>query len=643
MSAPHPLSHCADRARLLTGALALGLALFLAGAGAGRAAAAEEPLSYNRDVRPIIAETCFKCHGPDKAIRKGKFRLDERESALAKQVFVPGNPAESELVKRINTADQDDVMPPPTAVHHLSAVQKRILERWIAEGAVYQPLWSYIVPTQQPPPAVADPAWAENPIDAFIAERLASEKLPPAPEADRATLLRRLSLDLIGLPPSPEEVATFLSDAAPDAYAKQVRRLLASPHYGERMAVPWLDLVHFADTVGFHGDQNQNDFPYRDWVIAAFNRNLPFDRFTTAQLAGDLLPDADEGTRIASGFNRLTMMTREGGAQPREYLAKYTAARVRTLGGVWLGSTLGCCECHDHKYDPWKTRDFYRFGAFFADLTQWGVYADYGYTKNPDLAGFNNDFPFPPELAVSSPYLKERELKLRAERDQLALDAGTKDGPALAAWQQELAAFLDAHADGWAVLPAQVQADGKSGYQVEGDGSVRFTAKPGAEAIVRLAPVPGRLACIRIDLLPEAEAHAGQEGKAGKAGNFRIEPRLSYRAKGAAKSEPIRFDRSDATAKKCEYRAGAEVLGLQVGWNLSAEMVKGRPSAVWVFERPLQIAAGAELELVLPKNDIAALRLSASPLIPPQLSQPVFAVDYLARVGAPGEIGRAHV
>src|SRR5205085_3994386 len=237
----------------------------------------------------------------------------------------------------------------------------------------------------------------------------------PSPEADKRTLLRRLSLDLIGLPPTPEEVRAFLADNSPAAYERQVDRLLKSPHYGERMAAPWLDVVRFADTVGYHGDQNQNVFPYRDYVIDSFNRNKPFDRFTTEQLAGDLLPGAGDEQLVATGFNRLNMVTREGGAQPKEYLAKYAADRVRTVSATWLGSTMGCCECHDHKFDPFSTKDFYSLAAFFADVKQWGVYHDYTYTPNPDLKGWSNDHPFPPEWVVDSPYLKRRMERLRGE------------------------------------------------------------------------------------------------------------------------------------------------------------------------------------------------------------------------------------
>ena len=221
-------------------------------------------------------------------------------------------------------------------------------------------------------------------------------------------MLRRLSLDLTGLPPTPEEVAAFVADASPGAYEEQVDRLLASPHFGERMAVWWLDVARFTDTVGFHGDQNQRIFPYRDYVIRSFNENKHFDQFTIEQLAGDLLPHPTTEQLVATGYNRLNMMTREGGAQPNEYLAKYGAQRVRAVAAAWFGSTFGCAECHDHKFDPIKTRDFYELKSFFADIKQWGVYADYGYTRNPELAGFTNEDPFPPEIKVESPYLRTR-------------------------------------------------------------------------------------------------------------------------------------------------------------------------------------------------------------------------------------------
>lgn len=241
-------------------------------------------VEYNRDVRPILSDNCFLCHGPDKNTRKAKLRLDIREDAIAQEAFVPGKPDESELVKRLFTTDPDDIMPPPDSHKHLTDAQKDILKRWIAQGAEYQPHWAYVVPSRPATPAVKNKKAVRNPIDAFIVENLEAKNLKPSREADRRTLLRRLSLDLIGLPPTPEEMATFLADKRPDAYERQVERLLASPHFGERMAVPWLDTVHFSDTVGYHGDQNQRIFPYRDYVIAAFNKNKPFDLFTVGRL-----------------------------------------------------------------------------------------------------------------------------------------------------------------------------------------------------------------------------------------------------------------------------------------------------------------------------------------------------------------------
>src|SRR5947199_1271281 len=328
-------------------------------------------------------------------------------------------------------------MSPPESHKKRTPQQKELLERWIAQGAEYEPHWAYISPKRPEVPQPRNRQGVRNPIDAFILQTLEAKGLEPSPEADRRTLLRRLSLDLIGLPPTPEEVAAFLRDSGSEAYQRQVDRLLDSPHFGERMAVPWLDVVRFSDTVGYHGDQNQRIFPYRDYVIASFIRNKPFDRFTAEQLAGDLLPDPTPTQLVASGFNRLNMMTREGGAQPKEYLAKYAADRVRTVAITWLGSTMGCCECHDHKFDPFTSKDFYAMEAFFADIRQWGVYHDYDYTPNPDLKGWSNDHPFPPEITVDSPYLHQRLERLEQRIAELESVAKWKtDAPRRAAFHK---------------------------------------------------------------------------------------------------------------------------------------------------------------------------------------------------------------
>ena len=336
----------------------------LAGTPAAGLSASKSKLSYNRDIRPVLSENCFFCHGPDPNKRKGKLRLDVREEALAKQAIVPGKPGESELIHRILTKDPDDLMPPPESHKILTSAQKELLKRWIAEGAEYQIHWAYVLPVKPPVPSAC------NGIDFLVQKRLKEIGLKPSPEADRRTLARRLSFDLVGLPPDPGQVAAFENDKAPDAYARLVERLLASPHYGERMAIGWLDVVRFADTIGYHSDNPRNIWPYRDYVINSFNGNKRFDQFTREQLAGDLLPNSAQEQKVGSAFNLLLLSTEEGGAQPKDYEARMLTDRVRAVSTVWLGQTIGCSQCHDHKFDPVTMRDFYSLGAFFADIKE---------------------------------------------------------------------------------------------------------------------------------------------------------------------------------------------------------------------------------------------------------------------------------
>jgi hypothetical protein len=325
---------------------------------------AQDKVLFNRDIRPILSDTCFQCHGPDKKQRKAKLRLDDRAVALKMEAIVPGKPEASELVARIFATDADERMPPAASNKKLTADQKNLLKRWIAEGAEYQGHWAYEKPRRPAvPPGV-------NAIDYLVHKRLAGRGLKPSARADGRTLVRRLSYDLLGLPPRPAEVQAFLQDRSPDAYDKLVSRVLASPHHGERMALGWLDVVRYADTIGYHSDNPRNVYPYRDYVIKAFNTNLPFDRFTIEQLAGDLVPGSTMEQKVASAFNRLLLSTEEGGAQARDYEARMLTDRVRAVGTVWLGQTLGCCQCHDHKFDPATMKDFYAMGAFFADIQE---------------------------------------------------------------------------------------------------------------------------------------------------------------------------------------------------------------------------------------------------------------------------------
>jgi hypothetical protein len=349
--------------------------------------AADEPaVSFNRDIRPIFSDTCFRCHGPDKSGRKAGLRLDIRDEALRKTrsgvtPIVPGRPEESEIIRRIFSAEAAEVMPPEEAHKVLTAGQKQLIRRWVAEGAVYEGHWAY-KPVARPavpavPPVPGGSPGAErivnNPIDRFIQERLVSAGLVPSPEADRRTLIRRVTLDLTGIPPTEAEIAAFVDDRAPDAYARLVDRLLASPRYAEKQTMLWLDAVRYADTAGFHGDNTFPAWPYRDYVLKAFRSNMPFDRFTREQLAGDLISGATVDQKVASAYNRISRMSSEGGLQPVEYLAKYAADRVRTTSIVWLGATMGCAECHDHKFDPYLAKDFYSMKAFFADIRETGL------------------------------------------------------------------------------------------------------------------------------------------------------------------------------------------------------------------------------------------------------------------------------
>jgi mono/diheme cytochrome c family protein len=350
------------------------LAAVLALVAAVRLAAADsKPVDYSREVQPILTAHCYACHGPDEGKRKAKLRLDQRAAAV-KQAVKPGDAAHSPLVERVVSADPDQVMPPPASKKGpLSPAQIDVLRRWIDQGAKFDIHWAYAKPGRPALPIVKNTSWVRNPIDAFVVTGQESHGFGPAPEADRVTLIRRLSFDLIGLPPTPAEVDAFVNDRSPEAYEKLVDRLLASDHYGERMAMTWLDAVRYADTGGYHSDNHRDVWLFRDYVIKAFNANQRFDQFTIEQLAGDLLPNPTLEQRIASGYNRLLQTTEEGGAQPKEYTAKYAADRVRNASSVWMATTMGCCECHNHKFDPFTTRDFYSFEAFFADVQEKAV------------------------------------------------------------------------------------------------------------------------------------------------------------------------------------------------------------------------------------------------------------------------------
>jgi hypothetical protein len=342
----------------------LGLAIGLS------SARGDDEIVFNRDIRPILADTCLKCHGPDSATRQADLRLDQADAAIERGAWLPGDPDNSEAIRRVFSTDPDEMMPPPSSHKVLTPEQKELLKKWVAAGAEYQPHWAFIAPQRPALPEVTNKSWPANPIDFFVLAKLEAAGLSPAPEADRRTLARRVALDLTGLPPSPQAVEEFVNDASPSAYEAYVDRLLDSPEWGEHRGRYWLDAARYADTHGIHFDNYREIWAYRDWVIGAFNRNMPFDQFTIEQLAGDLLPNRTIDQQIASGFNRCNITTSEGGAIDEEYLVLYTRDRTETTSQVWMGLTTGCAVCHDHKFDPLAQREFYELSAFFNNTTQ---------------------------------------------------------------------------------------------------------------------------------------------------------------------------------------------------------------------------------------------------------------------------------
>jgi len=344
---------------------------------ASGSAAELERVNFTRDIRPILSDACYECHGPSAKDRKAELRLDIRADALAERdgnpAIVVGDPVASALVQRISSTDVEERMPPADAARQLTEEEIRKIRAWIEQGADWQNLWSLTPVEQTPLPAVIKTDWPRNGLDYFVLQRLEGSGLQPSSEADRETLIRRLTLDLTGLPPTLEEIDAFLGDTNPDAYEKLVERLLASPHYGERMSLEWLDAARFADTHGYHVDSQREMWRWRDWVINAFNSNMPFDRFTVEQLAGDLLPEPTESTRIASGFNRNHGINFEGGAFAEEFRVEYVVDRVHTTATVFMGLTMKCARCHDHKFDPISQRDYYRFFALFNSVPERGI------------------------------------------------------------------------------------------------------------------------------------------------------------------------------------------------------------------------------------------------------------------------------
>ncbi len=562
-------------------------------------AATPDKVEFNRDIRPLLSDTCFACHGPDAQKVKGGLRLDQRELALkpaksGKRAIVPGKPTESELIQRLHTTDPDDRMPPEESHKTLTAAQKDLLQRWIAEGAEYQGHWAY-QPLKRPAVPGGVPA-----IDFLVGQRLESLGLQPSPEADRRILIRRLYLDLLGLPPKPEEVDAFVADTAPNAYERLVDRLLASPHYGERMAISWLDVVRFSDTIGYHSDNPKNIWPYRDYVIRSFNSNKPFDQFTREQIAGDLLPEATLEQRVASGFNHLLLTTEEGGAQEKDYEARYLTDRVRAVGTVWLGQTVGCAQCHDHKFDPVSARDFYSLGAFFADI------------KEP-IIGRRADGEFVPtdEQAARMRQNAETAESLRKDYEGPHPELATVH----AAWVAEQAAAF-AQTSRWQLLaPTEAKGAGAATLKIREDRSVLAggTAPDKDTYQVRFDTAPERLLGLQIEALPDDSLPSTGPGRAGN-GNFvlteviaRIElpgkeaKRIPFASARASIEQASSTESNPYGAWNAISTIDGDVKGDGYGWAILPEA--GRPQRLQLgFREPLTLGAGETLVVELQQN-----------------------------------------
>ena len=447
---------------------------------------AERPVSFNRDIRPIMADTCFRCHGPDASSRMANLRLDLREEATkpnraGRTPIVPGKPDESQIVARVFHANPARLMPPPAAHKELTAKQKDTIRRWVAEGALYEGHWAY-----EP----IRPAETKS-IDAFITARLTEAGLKPAPEADRRTLIRRVTLDLTGLPPTPADVNAFLADTSANAYEKVVDRLLATKAHAEKMTMHWLDAVRYADTAGFHGDNLYPSWPYRDYVLNAYLNNKKFDVFTREQLAGDLLPDAGTEQKVAAAFNRLNRVSAEGGLQPKEYLAKYGADRVRTVSAVWLGATLGCAECHDHKFDPLLARDFYSMKAFFADIKETGLVPDRGSKAWGSV------------MAMPSPEQKQRLETILARIDALK---ASQTKPIDETYKKSLLADYEAGRLAWKVQ-RPLTATAKNGATLKIYNEEELESMPYIGGILRQYRGPGKGIVVASGANPDNETY----------------------------------------------------------------------------------------------------------------------------------------
>jgi hypothetical protein len=558
-----------------------------------------QTIDFNRDIRPILSENCYFCHGPDKNKRKADLRLDTHDGLFSHiknhTTVVPGHPEQSELFRRVTLSDPDERMPDPKSNKRLSDRQIALLKKWIEQGAPWKGHWAYLPLARPEPPAINDPGFVHNEIDRFILAGLKDAALKHAPEADRVTLIRRLSFDLTGLPPKEADVQAFVNDTSLDAYDKLVDRLLSSPQFGERMAVWWLDLVRYADTIGYHSDNPMNVWPYRDYVINAFNANKPFDQFTREQLAGDLLPNSTQEQKVASAYNRLIETTEEGGAQAKEYAVKYECDRVRNISTVWLAATMGCSQCHDHKFDPYTQKDFYSMAAFFADVQEAAIGR-----REPGMLVLND---------AQAAELKKLDSRVTDLKKQLDTDT-PELADAQAAWEKSISS--DAPVEWTTLEPSAAKAKSGTELKILPDRSIlgsKFAAKDtfSVTASADLKGVTG----VRLEVLPDSSLPATGPGGAPN-GNF-VLTGFNVSVKGGA---PVKLMRASADHSQDRYPIASALLGkAKSGWAILPETGKAH-EAIFEPAEPFSIGDAGTLTFRLQfqsqfaQHEIGHFRLS---------------------------------
>ena len=580
------------------------------------AASAAEKVQFNRDIRPILSDTCFHCHGPDEKERKAGLRLDVREHALRPAesgavALVPGAPEKSELLKRVFSTDSEEQMPPPKLHKPLSSAQKDLLKRWIAEGAEYQGHWAFIKPVRTEP-SIQKP----NAIDGFIQEKVLAKGLKPSAEAEKEILLRRVSLDLTGLPPAPEEVDAFLQDARPGAYERVVDRLLASPRFGEHMAAPWMDLARYADSNGFQSDTSREMWHWREWLIGAFNRNLPFDRFTIEQLAGDLLPQATPQQILATGFNRNHRLNGEGGRIQEEWFAETVIDRVETTGLTWMALTLNCCRCHDHKYDPITQKEFYQLFAYFNSCDETGVLGEFGGSGASRRGGNTRPVIFLP-TEEDTRKLAELEAKIASTEKELA-EARKTLPETIQAWEKGFLLNLGSPDSGWKRPEnPSVRSLGGAQFKALEDGSFLAGGKnaPSDTYEVSFKSAAGPFTGILLEVFPDASLPNQSLGR-GTNGNFVLtNVEIDVRLPGVEETRPLALTRAEADYEQKGYgvskivesqdkvekgRRARKARGPRGGWS-----VEGNSPDKRVPRRALFTCEPAEL----PANTLVTVRL----------------------------------